>query len=155
MDKPYRTVPIDEITRDYSPERKARIQAMADVLIAEEMALRDVRKARSVTQEQLAARLGGKQVYISRMEKRADIKLSTLRDYVRGLGGELALLVTFPDGAAMRIKDRETAQDKATARERKLRRTRPLKNSSAKPAGLRDTEAGSLPARSTRPRVTL
>ena len=141
MTDTYRAVPAEEVFRDFSPESKARIKAMADVLIAEEMALRDVRKTRAVTQEQLAQRLGGKQVYISRMEKRADIKLSTLREYVRGLGGDLALLVTFPDGAAMRIVDRENAQDKARAKARAASLAPRVKKSPARPAGSRGVAA--------------
>ena len=105
MTNEYRTIPADEVMADFSPERKARIAARAAVLIAEEFALRDIRKAQKVTQEQVAARLGSKQVYISRLEKRTDVKVSTLRDYVRAIGGELQLLVTFPEGRKMTIKD--------------------------------------------------
>jgi transcriptional regulator with XRE-family HTH domain len=73
-------------------------------LIAEEMALRDIRKSRALTQEQVAKRLGGKQVYVSRLEGRSDVKVSTLRDYVHALGGELQLMVTFPEGTKASIK---------------------------------------------------
>ena len=47
------------------------IKTRAKELIAEEMALRDIRKSRALTQEQVAKRLGGKQVYVSRMESRS------------------------------------------------------------------------------------
>lgn len=99
-----RTVPAEEVLAGLAPERRARIDARAAELIAEEMALRDIRKARQVTQEQIAARLGGKQVYISRLEKRGDVKVSTLRDYVRALGGDLQLIVTFPEGTRVGVK---------------------------------------------------
>ena len=56
------------------------------------------------TQEQVAKRLGGKQVYVSGLESRSDVKVSTLRDYVHALGGELQLMVTFPEGAMASIK---------------------------------------------------
>jgi hypothetical protein len=104
MTKAYRSVPVDEVTAAFPAERKAKIAARAAELVAEEHALRDIRKARQVTQEQVAERLGGKQVYISRLERRADVKLSTLRDYVRALGGDLQLMVTFPEGKTMAIK---------------------------------------------------
>jgi predicted transcriptional regulator len=68
------------------------------------MALRDIRKYRALTQEQVAKSLGGKQFYVSRLESRSDVKVSTLRDYVHALGGELQLMVTFPDGAEASIK---------------------------------------------------
>ena len=105
MTTAYRPVPAGEVTAAFSPERKAKIAARAAEIIAEEYALRDIRKARHVTQEQVAERLGGKQVYISRLEKRSDVKLSTLRDYVRAIGGDLQLMVTFPEGQTMAIKD--------------------------------------------------
>ena len=105
MMKDYRAIPADEVIGSLSPERRARIKSRAAELIAEEVALRDLRRAIHVTQEQVAERLGGRQVYVSRLEKRADMKLSTLRDYVRAIGGDLQLMVTFPEGKAVRIKD--------------------------------------------------
>lgn len=98
MTKPYRSVPADEILAGFSPDRKARIAARTAELIGEELALSELRKGRQVTQQALAEKLGGRQVYVSRIEKRGDLKLSTLRDYVRALGGELQLLVSFPEG---------------------------------------------------------
>lgn len=97
MSKAYRTVSSDEISSKLPPERRARISARVEELLAEQLSLRDLRKLRALTQEYVANALGGKQVYVSRIEQRADVKLSTLRDYVEALGGELQLLVTFPD----------------------------------------------------------
>ena len=91
-------IPLKQVIDGFSPLRKKHIKARAKELIAEEMALRDIRKSRALTQEQVAKRLGGKQVYVSRLESRSDVKVSTLRDYVRALGGELQLMVTFPEG---------------------------------------------------------
>ena len=65
---------------------------------------RDLRKLRHVTQEEVARRLGGRQVYISRLERRADMKLSTLKSYVEAIGGELQLMVTFPEGTEVQLK---------------------------------------------------
>jgi Helix-turn-helix len=45
-----------------------------------EMALGDIRKSRALTQEQVAKKLGDKRVYVSRLESRSDVKVSTLRD---------------------------------------------------------------------------
>jgi hypothetical protein len=105
MMKEYQPVSSEEVMGSLSPERQARIKARGAELIAEEVALRDLRRAKHVTQEQVAERLGGRQVYVSRLEKRADMKLSTLRDYVRAIGGDLQLMVTFPEGKMVRIKD--------------------------------------------------
>lgn len=97
MTKTYRPIPSEEISGRYSPQRKARIAARASELLGEHFALRDIRKLRALTQDEVAQSLGGKQVQVSRIERRADVKLSTLRGYVRALGGELQLIVTFPD----------------------------------------------------------
>jgi hypothetical protein len=55
---------------------------------------------------QVAKRLGGKQVYVSRLESRDDVKVSTLRGYVKAPGGELQLPVTFPEGGKVEIAGR-------------------------------------------------
>jgi DNA-binding XRE family transcriptional regulator len=79
------------------PERRAKIQARANQLIVEEMSLRDLRLARKLTQEKMAELLQIRQEGISRLEQRSDLHLSTLRDAVKALGGELRLVVEFPD----------------------------------------------------------
>jgi transcriptional regulator with XRE-family HTH domain len=79
------------------PERRSKIQARANQLIAEEMSLRDLRLARKLTQEKMAELLQIRQAGISRLEKRSDLHLSTLRDVVQAMGGELRLVVEFPD----------------------------------------------------------
>ena len=94
----------------FSVERRSKIAARAKELIAGEMALGDIRKSRALTQEQIAKRLGGKQVYVSRLESRDDVKVSTLSAYVKALGGELQLLVTFPDGGKVEIAGRRKAK---------------------------------------------
>jgi transcriptional regulator with XRE-family HTH domain len=67
--------------------------------------LRDLRKAKRMTQEEVALRLRGRQVYVSRLEKRADMKLSTLREHIRALGGDLELIVTFPEDGLVKLRD--------------------------------------------------
>jgi DNA-binding XRE family transcriptional regulator len=79
------------------PERQAKIRARANQLITEEMSLRDLRLARKLTQEKMAELLHIRQEGISRLEKRSDLHLSTLRDVVQAMGGELRLVVEFPD----------------------------------------------------------
>ena len=78
-------------------ERRARVEARAAELIAVEMTLRDLRKARDLTQARMAERLGVGQDNISRLEGRADMLLSTLRSYVQAMGGDLDVVVRFPD----------------------------------------------------------
>lgn len=85
-------------------ERRVRVVARADELVAEELSLRDLRKAMNRTQLQLAKTLDVGQDAISRYEQRTDMLLSTLQDYVRAMGGELDLVARFPDRKPVRIK---------------------------------------------------
>jgi DNA-binding XRE family transcriptional regulator len=78
-------------------ERQQKIQERAAQLIAEEMSLRDLRIARQITQEKMAELLQIRQGSVSRLEKRSDLHLSTLRNAVQAMGGELRLVAEFPD----------------------------------------------------------
>lgn len=78
-------------------DRRTRIETRAKALIAEEMTLRDLRRAQDLTQERMAELLGVGQDNISRLEGRADMLLSTLRSYIAAMGGSLDLVVRFPD----------------------------------------------------------
>jgi transcriptional regulator with XRE-family HTH domain len=78
-------------------KRRKKIEARAQHLIAEEMALRELRKAHHRTQVSMAKQLGISQDGVSRLEKRSDLLLSTLRNYVEAMGGNLRLVAEFPD----------------------------------------------------------
>ena len=78
-------------------DRRHRIEERARALIAEEMTLRDLRKARNHTQARVAKELGINQENVSRLEQRSDLLLSTLRGYVEAMGGKLSLMAEFPD----------------------------------------------------------
>jgi DNA-binding XRE family transcriptional regulator len=88
---------IDEKMSSLSATRRKKIQARADVLIAEEMTLQELRHARKVTQVRIAKELGIRQEGVSRLEKRSDLLLSTLKKAVRAMGGDLQLVAAFPD----------------------------------------------------------
>jgi transcriptional regulator with XRE-family HTH domain len=88
---------LPDVMNRLPEERRARVQARADRLIGEEMTLRDLRKARGLTQVRMAELLGIGQGNISRLEGRADMMLSTLRSYVQAMGGDLELVARFPD----------------------------------------------------------
>jgi transcriptional regulator with XRE-family HTH domain len=102
---------LQDIMNALPPERRAKIEERADSLIAEEMTLRDLRKARDLTQERMAELLGVGQESISRLEGRADMLLSTLRSYVAAMGGSLDLVVRFPDRPAVSLSALFTAQN--------------------------------------------
>ncbi len=77
--------------------RRKRVEERAKALIAEEMCLRDLRRARRQTQVQVAKELGINQENVSRIEKRSDLLISTLSGYVQAMGGRLSLVAEFPD----------------------------------------------------------
>lgn len=91
---------LDQIISNLPAERRARIAARTKQIIAEETALRSLRKARRLTQERMAELLHIGQDSVSRIESRSDLLLSTLRSYVEAMGGSLRLIVEFPDGVA-------------------------------------------------------
>jgi transcriptional regulator with XRE-family HTH domain len=88
---------LEEKLNQLSPERRAKIKVRADQLMAEELSLRDLRLARKLTQEKMAELLKIRQEGVSRIEKRSDLHLSTLRQVIQAMGGELRLVVEFPD----------------------------------------------------------
>jgi DNA-binding XRE family transcriptional regulator len=77
--------------------RRKKVEARAAALIAEEMTLQELRQARKLTQVRLAKALGISQDGVSRLEKRSDLLLSTLRKSVEAMGGNLSLVAEFPD----------------------------------------------------------
>ena len=85
------------------PARQQRVEAPAQELIAEELTLQDIRKARKLTQEQMATVLNIGQDSISRLEKRSDMMLSTMRSYIEAMGGSLELVARFPQRAPIII----------------------------------------------------
>ena len=78
-------------------DRRKEVEKLADALIAEEMTLRDLRKARNQTQARVAEKLGINQENVSRIEQRSDLLISTLSGYVEAMGGKLNLVAEFPD----------------------------------------------------------
>lgn len=80
-----------------SPEaqERAREKAKKDL---EEMALDELREARAMTQEHLAKLLGVKQATVSKMERRADMYISSLQAIVQAMGGKLQIVAVFPEG---------------------------------------------------------
>ena len=88
---------LDQKIKRLSVSRRKKVEARAAQLIAEEMTLRELRRARKVTQVRIAKALGIRQDGVSRLEKRSDLLLSTLRKAVRALGGDLQLVAAFPD----------------------------------------------------------
>ena len=91
------TQPFSHLRDKMSPERQARVEARVQRAI-QEMALAELRAARDLTQEHLSSLLGVKQSAISKLERRTDMYVSTLRAFIRAMGGDLEICAVFPDG---------------------------------------------------------
>lgn len=89
---------FSELTEKMSAKDRAEIKARSAKLLAE-LPLEQLRSARSLTQTNMAQLLGVNQSAISKIEKRSDMYLSTLRSYIEAMGGSLEIQAVFPDGA--------------------------------------------------------
>jgi DNA-binding XRE family transcriptional regulator len=87
---------VNDIIEKLSTAQRKKVEARAAQLTAEEMTLREIRKARKLTQQKIAKSLRIGQEGVSRIEKRSDLLISTLRGYVEAMGGQLSLLAEFP-----------------------------------------------------------
>ena len=117
---------VRDTMKGLSPARRKKIEARAAALIAEEMSLRDLRQALTLTQERMAETLGIGQDGVSRLEKRSDLLLSTLRTYIEAMGGQLSLIAEFPDREPVTLSGLSTMETtpRPTLRHRKRTRTR-------------------------------
>lgn len=95
---------LDDVIGKLPAARRQKVEARAQELIAEELTLQDIRKAQKLTQQQMARSLKIGQDSISRLEKRSDMMLSTMRSYVEAMGGSLELVARFPKRAPVVIK---------------------------------------------------
>ena len=100
-----------KIREKMSPERQERIQTRTQELL-DELPLQELRQARALSQEELAEVLGLNQATISKLERRTDMYLSSLRRFVEAMGGELEISATFPEGKGriQRFEDIEKGQ---------------------------------------------
>lgn len=88
---------FSELRARMAPEAQARAAASTEAILVQ-MQLQELRRAQGVTQVQVAQALGVAQAAVSKLERRDDMHVSTLREYVQALGGELKLVASFPDG---------------------------------------------------------
>jgi len=90
-------IPYEQVPAMEPGEFQLSVKRRAAELIAEQLHLRELRRLRKLTQARLSKKLKIGQEGVSRIEKRTDLYLSTLRGYVEGVGGKLSLIVEFPD----------------------------------------------------------
>ena len=86
-----------ELRAKMSPEALERARILAEKYRAE-MAMHLLREAREMTQVHLAKILGVNQAAVSKLERRADMYVSTLQSFVKAMGGELKITARFPEG---------------------------------------------------------
>lgn len=87
-----------ELEAKMSAESIARSDKEYQEMAAKVMPLHELRRARGISQEKLAKALRVKQPHVARIEKRADIYISTLRNVIEAMGGTLDIVARFPDG---------------------------------------------------------
>ena len=103
---------LNQVLATLPVKRRAKIERRASELAT----LKDLRQAVEQTQEELATSLGVGQDTISRIERRSDMLLSTLRRYVEGMGGKLELVAEFPDRPRIVIDQLTTTREKSPSR---------------------------------------
>lgn len=81
-----------------TPAQRDNVAAKVAAL-REEMTLAEVRQARQLTQDSLSETLNVGQEAVAKMEKRADMYVSSLRRYITAMGGELEVVARFPEGS--------------------------------------------------------
>ena len=87
---------FSELREKMSPERRKRSEERVEKILAE-MALDELRNARGLSQKVLAKKLHIQQPAIAKLEKRADMYISTLRKHLKAMGGELDIIARFPN----------------------------------------------------------
>jgi DNA-binding XRE family transcriptional regulator len=94
---------LDDYIKSLPAAERRAIKKRAAELIAEEMTLQELRRAREMTQVRMAKKLGVAQKQISEIEKRTDMHISTLRRSIEAMGGTLALVAEFPDRKPVKL----------------------------------------------------
>jgi len=116
------TKTLSDVMKGLPKERRARIESETAREAAEIMSLRDVRKAFQKSQESVAKALDMEQESVSRIERRADLLLSTMRKYVAAMGGDLKLIAEFPDRPPIQIDTLAVLDERGPSTEKKRKR---------------------------------
>lgn len=88
---------LANVRKHINPKVLAAAEKKAQNILSS-MPLQELRQARKLSQEQLASTLHVKQASISKLERRTDMYISTLRNFIQAMGGELEIKAVFPDG---------------------------------------------------------
>jgi len=115
---------FDKLFRKMSPEAQKRVEERASAEY-QALALAELREAQDLTQAQLAEKLGIDQGAVSKIERRADMYLSTLRNVIQAMGGQLELTARFPTGRVQVLTFR--GADPSGKKREKLRSSRSIR----------------------------
>ncbi|RJP27214.1 MAG: transcriptional regulator [Candidatus Omnitrophota bacterium] len=94
---------LDEVISALPVEEQEKINARTAELLAEELTLQELRKAKQRSQAAMAKRLRVNQAAVSKLERRADMYVSTLRSFIEAMGGSLEIIARFPDHPPVKI----------------------------------------------------
>jgi DNA-directed RNA polymerase specialized sigma24 family protein len=94
---------LDQMMESLPEERRRAVDARAEELLAEVEGLKALRALAERSQEQIADALGIKQPSVHKIERQADLYLSTLRRFVEAAGGTLELRIQLPGKGAIRL----------------------------------------------------
>jgi hypothetical protein len=90
---------LDDFIAKLPEDDRRAIAERTEELMAEEATLRQIREARERSQAAVAQQLRINQAAVSKLERRTDMYLSTLRGYIEAMGGKLEIIARFPDQA--------------------------------------------------------
>ena len=105
--------PFSELTTEFSPKRRRRINETKKELLAE-MPLHELLRARALTQHELAQMLKVNQPAISKLEQRTDVYISSLRPYIEAVGSKLKIVAGFPEGEVAITNFADGGEDEGT-----------------------------------------
>lgn len=105
-------IPLDDFLATLPAKERKAIAKRAAALISEEASLRKLRAARKQSQQEVAEKLGIQQAAVSKLERRADMYISTLRNLIEAMGGELEIIARFPDQRPVRITQFQSIDNK-------------------------------------------
>ncbi len=94
---------------ELSPQAQEKSAALTRKMV-NEMPLHELRNARGLSQQDLALLLNVQQPAIAKLERRTDVYISTLRNHIEALGGQLEILARFPEGD-VRITNFSSTED--------------------------------------------
>lgn len=104
MEKSYQPVTHDALMASLPADQQARIARRAAEMVAEIETLKEMRRARRRSQAKVAKELKINQAAVSKLERRTDMYVSTLRSYIEAMGGELEIIARFPGSPPYHIQ---------------------------------------------------